>query len=569
MDLDIAPRYEALSYTWGHAEPRDYVICNGVRKSVTPTLGSALRRLRLTDRTRVVWIDAICVNQDDVAERTQQVRLMKDIYTLTSRVIIWLGADEDDKAKTAVGIIETAASYYREEAQSLSHEQYSVAIQLERWDDKQKSKRSLPQIYKNRPVDDKTPSEVTDSTASWEAIAWFYRHSWFTRMWIIQEVTFAPALLYIGDIEVSWESVALAAAFLRRKDYARSEEDSALYVRAMDLFHITLFNGHNWSWLLQSTFSKATDPRDMVFALIGLFDRESRSSPYLQPDYGKSVADVYIDVIRHAIELSMSADETDLASLWAYASFEARKESSSSSDAVFPSWVIRWDVRERERAAYLSLPSPMTGKFRTGGPATSQFANMPRNLILSVRGVRVGDIASSNSDSDIESLWYWVCQQHEPSEWPSMLETHGDRFMHTFQKTRATHDGITRIYGAGDLLNYTSWLEDSVFEDLQNDVDLVGPIELIPPTRLLDFWGPQSPKTFFITEDGCMGVGPDSTQPGDILCVFLGHQYPYVIRPVGEYCKFLGPCYVHNIMKGEVIDDLKAGKYEVEMIELC
>ncbi|PVH77480.1 hypothetical protein DL98DRAFT_367783, partial [Cadophora sp. DSE1049] len=93
--LDSAPPYEALSYVWGELNLSDYVICNGQIISITRNLGIALRHLRCRGETRVVWIDALCINQDDADERSSQIKLMRQVYTRTWRVVVWLGEDPD------------------------------------------------------------------------------------------------------------------------------------------------------------------------------------------------------------------------------------------------------------------------------------------------------------------------------------------------------------------------------------------------------------------------------------------------------------------------------------------
>jgi hypothetical protein len=63
--------------------------------SITANLESALRHLRLSDQQRTLWVDALCINQSDITERGSQVQLMADIYTAVSRVLIWLGPEDD------------------------------------------------------------------------------------------------------------------------------------------------------------------------------------------------------------------------------------------------------------------------------------------------------------------------------------------------------------------------------------------------------------------------------------------------------------------------------------------
>ncbi|KAF8847118.1 hypothetical protein BDZ45DRAFT_540435, partial [Acephala macrosclerotiorum] len=85
------PEFEALSYTWG---PKHSLKCIEFKSSliyVTKNLEAALRRLRSTNATRHIWVDALCINQDDNTERSSQVSLMREIYSQASRVIVWLG----------------------------------------------------------------------------------------------------------------------------------------------------------------------------------------------------------------------------------------------------------------------------------------------------------------------------------------------------------------------------------------------------------------------------------------------------------------------------------------------
>jgi len=89
------PPYEAVSYVWGVATiPKDLIIVNKAPFAVSTILLEALLHLRNSFAPRTVWIDAICVNQNDDAERSSQVLLMPKIYITASRVVIWLGKRE-------------------------------------------------------------------------------------------------------------------------------------------------------------------------------------------------------------------------------------------------------------------------------------------------------------------------------------------------------------------------------------------------------------------------------------------------------------------------------------------
>jgi hypothetical protein len=92
-------KYEALSYTWGDASKLKPIIIGASHEFyVTSNCYDALRRLRDHDGKRLIWIDAICINQEDDAERTQQIGIMGEIYGCASQVLVYLGeADQNSK----------------------------------------------------------------------------------------------------------------------------------------------------------------------------------------------------------------------------------------------------------------------------------------------------------------------------------------------------------------------------------------------------------------------------------------------------------------------------------------
>ena len=89
------PSYEAVSYAWSHVKGEGVILVSGDRTIVPAAAEEALRNLRYSDRPRTLWLDAICIDQENTEERNQQVALMHEIYKKTTRTVIWLGkADE-------------------------------------------------------------------------------------------------------------------------------------------------------------------------------------------------------------------------------------------------------------------------------------------------------------------------------------------------------------------------------------------------------------------------------------------------------------------------------------------
>jgi len=88
--------YEALSYTWDASIGQDYVLCYGRKLLVTKNCEAALRQLRYSQNDRLLWVDAICIDQNNINERSQQVGIMGDIYKSAIQVIVWLGIGNSD-----------------------------------------------------------------------------------------------------------------------------------------------------------------------------------------------------------------------------------------------------------------------------------------------------------------------------------------------------------------------------------------------------------------------------------------------------------------------------------------
>jgi hypothetical protein len=85
------PSFEALSYVWGAKSGDQPIQCEGKQLLITPNCESALRHLRLPTKTRTLWVDSICINQESEEEKSYQVHLMWEIYQHAQQVIIWLG----------------------------------------------------------------------------------------------------------------------------------------------------------------------------------------------------------------------------------------------------------------------------------------------------------------------------------------------------------------------------------------------------------------------------------------------------------------------------------------------
>lgn len=180
--LDTA-EFDALSYVWGDQATRKHIKCNGKSITIGESLHAALMeyryrlrrgRGRVGDKIRGLWADAICINQNDELEKTEQVRMMRDIYKAAKFTIIWLGPLEDGDVQA----IQLAQLAYQRCPEHLRFE-----LQGTRQDYRlfKSTLRGLPE-----PFDGDARGHVLDPT--WKNLFKILHHPWFSRVWIVQEL---------------------------------------------------------------------------------------------------------------------------------------------------------------------------------------------------------------------------------------------------------------------------------------------------------------------------------------------------------------------------------------------
>ena len=123
-NLDYNPEYEAVSYVWGAEDRCSEILLNDKNLPLTHSIHGALQRMRHPTKARRLWADQICINQHDIAERSQQVGLMNAIYKGAKGILVWLGADTDNAAQDAVNHLRHLHEVFNDE---LAHEAFKTA----------------------------------------------------------------------------------------------------------------------------------------------------------------------------------------------------------------------------------------------------------------------------------------------------------------------------------------------------------------------------------------------------------------------------------------------------------
>ena len=200
--LDNAPPYEALSYAWGDRSELHQILIDSNYVNVTPNLHNALQRLRPRpgDSELVIWVDALCINQEDIPERSIQTSKMRTIYQSAQRVSIWLGLEKDES---------------------------TLAMQLAR----DLNQSSMSQISKM--------IQDTMREGQFSALVLLFRRQYWWRIWVIQEVSYArTAIVYCGDDSIPWTQLENVCDAFRKQE----EHLQRLYYKRLSYIH-TLTHG--------------------------------------------------------------------------------------------------------------------------------------------------------------------------------------------------------------------------------------------------------------------------------------------------------------------------------------
>ena len=310
LDQEL-PGYYALSYAWGQeVSPRTASI-GGCNRSIGNNLDSALRHIRSgLDRPLLMWVDAICINQQDLDERSSQVLLMKDIYSMAERVLIWLGPEQPGDAR--------AVAWIRNEEIPESTDQI------------------LHHIY------------------SIESIC---RRQWFGRVWVAQELALSQRdpTMYLGTITIPW---SVFDQYIRQlKNRLPSSLDSHLSMFGLmqattpvtRLGRVRAFRTTSLNLqIYRSAASLATDSRDKVYGLLGLCVF-TPSQPVVTPDYTKTTQQVFAEA---TISTLQEGDSLPYDLLPLRHPRHVPVESTYQPLADLPTWALDLDISSRAPAAY-------------------------------------------------------------------------------------------------------------------------------------------------------------------------------------------------------------------------
>lgn len=580
FDLEKAPQYYALSYCWGDNALKVPIQINGAEILVTSSLAAAFASLRDYCRLKDVnhvWIDQICINQQDPDEVDRQVRIMGQIYRRSVRTLVWLGPGDEQVDGPAFEVIDQIGN---------------DCMENNGWSETECQ------------PDGRHLTRFGIDSHSWRCLSDLFGDPYFSRLWALQEIALSSRdpILIRGGFNCSWWMLEeVCHRVFDGLHVIDIKSDVMLWCPfAVDstLSHPSFNEKVPWTLealLMHTRLAETSRPHDYIYGLLGL------SAPSLEviPNYQRDFLRVYAQVTRCVIQ-----DSGRLSIL------QARVH---AHDHTPPSWIPRWDLGPQYDQAQ-SLPC-WADTFIT---ETSEHTLLRRfqdrihykaslgygaelgetndELEMKLKGLQLDQIAWQSGPFPnytprrlrIVSLiksWEQFLQklqlQLQLPESPSLagLEDAAQRFCTTTQldlalsSERATKIS-TKIFW-GFLVNaYDKTSDLNPALNSQPSEALLEAYKTLSRTAA-DGVGDDTTLSFLrygrrivILQSGKLGMGPWDACDGDQVFLLFGGRAPFVLRPVFTGYLYIGEMYLEDYMDGQAIEQWQAGRLTEQRVTL-
>lgn len=583
-ELQNDPDTASLYYQAGGTHHPQAVICDSMKLLVGGELFAALKRLRYGDRSRVLWVDALCINQSDLEERKRHVQLMGQIYAHASKVVIWLGEGIPANVQAFMALEDGVNTLL----DLRKHESDPVMLKV------------------------KFMSDPKMRSHHWDALGDLLRNAWFERVWVIQEIANAStAEIQIGEALWPWDyfSFFVHAFRVHDVDVVLQGRGIVTAIAAIGLMRSLGCEENVRPPLLEilhlSRHFKSTLPQDKFYGVLGL--ASDVSDNFVRVDYSLDASTIYTE-----FAMSHMRKRGVLDVLYCCT------KSKGHSVLNLPSWVPDWTqpchhrpflfIYYKCRAAAdseikLCFKSKnrslfVLGKLVDSIETVEQLRRIPRegygdttqrgfvsvddpNLRESSREIwrsYHNDFVNDNTEASrrwidnaveiafpnkvcstefYENLWRtFVCNQTQDGTTPpdSWGQHFSDFLIAIKQPDKAHPDTWKRE--AQDPYDLREPFGDA--DSFQRRRSMVTEFNTTFGTWCFN-------RRFYRTVAGRFGWAPDCVEAGDEVCVLYGGPVPLLLRPDGAgHHEVIGDCYLHGFMDGEAMD----AKFEEREIHL-
>lgn len=565
---DTYPAFKALSYCWGNPTPARQIILNSSIVNVGPNLDCALRHLRDKSTDVELWVDALCINQNDLDERSSQVQLMDSMYSDADEVVVWLG-DASYDSNAAIDLIKQWSEWFELKGKVEKPAAFSITEDF----------------------------HLAFDMSAIEAISRLLSRPYWERVWVVQEVACAKEVVVMCGSERlafdHFENASDAWTTVCDSLSAKSEFLSQ-YMLLDSLRHRNLqqmirhrnfriLSYLDWDQprepfldvLESSRHLKCSDPRDKIYGFLSLGGPHTKHFTIIaSPDYKKSPEDVYCEVAERLLLDDRSLRPIVIAS-------GINSCPTNVSKLALPSWVPDWTCKDSLGSMYLSF---------------EKIGNDARNK------VDIGSFVRFSKDHRVmtsKGVIYDTITKVFPAQWLDDLRANkafilesflGERCSNGIPKLQALFRVITMNMAwpdADDAESRRSFLDKAGWylwkfwprdeEDSENNTTSVllasdffhgAPVVLLQEfTKMIqsgirwkeedvqrnitDFWTAARQRTLhrvlFETEQGRMGLGPSGARMDDKICILHGYPGPLCLEPDDTWFTLKGECCLEDI----------------------
>ncbi|KAG5656925.1 hypothetical protein KAF25_011094 [Fusarium avenaceum] len=550
--LEDGASFAALSYVWGSASPEDPILkIDGFDLKIRQTLKHALEAIASGPEKMFLWIDQICIDQENYAEREIQVALMAKIYRQAQRVICWLGLD-DETTKIA---FDSSTVLAIDESEPVP------------W------KESMQRLIKAgiiRRIDDL----VDPAKVPLPALAYLAKKTWFGRLWIVQEVALASKLEFrCGRVTIDGELFFMA--IMRISSSLQNPPAPLLlepFLHAVKLgqlrAQVASVNSCSYPHLAH-TFSTwdCTKVEDRLNALFGLAFPYNSSSTWFQPRYNLSGPELFTKFAKEHTKENGNLDilhfsgcgDSERFSI-DYIGGSAMLELNPPADDI-PSWVPDWRVQSRP---LVLLPDPGSGvnSYFTATLSKADYFFDESEHKLHVRALLVDEIVAcgypyypslcrdlQTTEHAIFERWYELAKSYLDS----------DTFERMFSSTLVmdarvtlTERGALNVeqHEISTLFRYWQRLmmNEPVYYDPDED------LQLVEGSARYGYVAEEvcRNRAMFITKGGRLGLGSTHVCPGADIYLLHGLKTPFTVFETSQGHVLRGECYVNGLMDQQV-----------------
>ncbi|CAG7557921.1 unnamed protein product [Fusarium equiseti] len=575
--------YVCISYVWGDPYITEEIIVNGISRQVTVNLVTALRHLKKhwfeieresdpdvdTSKFRL-WADALSINQDDPLERGHQVSLMADIYSSAEMVLAWLSSDDRD---VALGFSALNHVYLdRVHLNELPHTDWWWR-NYEIW---YTTSWLLPDnsgIRENNEAPLRPDEPLLHLRQFWKLNFW-------SRVWIQQEIVLPRRVYYVSPshrmsheqcYEASrWVNVCLRSD--RRELLLTQQQHERTKKLAYESRAVMKLSGARYSlaksskeWVISACVAlhfspglQATDALDYVYGLLAI------TKVPIEPDYTKSIREVYIEFVQWLISV-LSTDTESEGSVYRCYRWLNRHAVGIRQLYGLPTWApvfpagdLRHDVNP-SKVYWPPLYEPLPPVVTSVGSLWTK----------AVKAQTVDTVYHEPGSPDFLFKGLSSFIHDFPQMYGKATYINGRPILEELCRTLLLKDDI-HWYNVKRL--FIALMESGQCRREDFDPDLLTSVDSSELEEILQEWKLAAEHllgcTFFTTEDGYIGLIGEEVLPGDVVYYVAHNNSLQVLRPEDGHYLFVSNCVLTDFDFPNVSDCFTPGQSNVEKIEI-